>query len=246
MKKILWTFIALAGAYLAHSILHFFLNPNYINKGFFSSDLLSVLSIVIFYLIARVGWRNDNLPTNLLGENRLNSNTEIFSSYVTLILKYTNMPNTDANRLKATVYLCFAQMACLHVLSKGATAVFMDAMVEDVKKSTLSLKMKVKDLAKSQVELKNILSEFPQQAEVDGDTTVNGLAAFEAIYFQYVKAVVTDIASNTDGPMGANGYATVKLLEALKGKGNPNVVDGMVEVSVMMSDMTGEVIKAFR
>jgi hypothetical protein len=46
--------------------------------------------------------------------------------------------------------------------------------------------------------------------------------------------------------MGANGYATVKLLEALKGKGNPNVVDGMVEVSVMMSDMTGEVIKAFR
>ena len=52
----------------------------------------------------------------------------------------------NANKLKATVYLCIAQIACLHIVSNGATASFIDAMVEDVKKSILELKMKVKDL----------------------------------------------------------------------------------------------------
>ena len=186
------------------------------------------------------------LLSNMFGKKVESSNTEIFSSYVTLMLKSANIQSTDANRLKATVYLCFAQMACLHVVSKGATAVFMDAMVEDVKKSILSLKMKVKDLAQNEAELRKILTDFPKQAGVDANTTVNGLAAFEAIYFQYVEEIVTEIASNTSGPMGAHGYATIKFLESLKGKANPSVADGMVEVSILMSDMTGEVIKAFR
>ena len=44
--------------------------------------------------------------------------------------------------------------------------------------------------------------------------------------------------------MGAYGYATIKILAALRGKENAS--DGIVEVSLLLTQMTGEVIKAFR
>ena len=182
--------------------------------------------------------------SKIFGKEIKKSNTDVFSSYATLILEKAGVSNTDANRLKVTVYLCIAQIACLHVATKGATAVFIDAMVDDVKKSIPHLKMKVKDLALTDIELKKILSDFPPQAQVNGDTTVNGLAAFQAIYFQYVEVLVKDIANHTGGPMGAYGYATIKILAALRGKENAS--DGIVEVSLLLTQMTGEVIKAFR
>lgn len=172
------------------------------------------------------------------------SNTEIFSSYATLLLETANLKDTNANKLKATVYLCIAQIACLHIVSNGATASFIDAMVEDVKKSILELKMKVKDLAITDTELKKILSDFPPQAKVDGETTINGLAAFEAIYFQYVEELMNEITNHTGGPMGAHGFASIKILEALRGEDKAQ--DKMIEVSMLISQMTGEVIKAFR
>ena len=172
------------------------------------------------------------------------TNTEIFASYATLLLETANIKDTNANKLKATVYLCIAQIACLHTVSNGATASFIDAMVEDVKKSILELKMKVKDLALTDTELKKILSDFPPQAKVDGETTINGLAAFEAIYFQYVEELMNEITNHTGGPMGAHGFASIKILEALRGKDKAQ--DKMIEVSMLISQMTGEVIKAFR
>jgi hypothetical protein len=185
-----------------------------------------------------------NFLSRMFSKEVKKSNSDVFESYVTLMLQSANVKVTDANRLKATIYLCFSQMACLHVLSKGASARFIDAMVEDVKKSILALKIKVKDLAQSEAELKRILSDFPKEAGVDGETTVNGLAAFEAIYFQYVEEVTKDIASHAGGPMGPHGYASIKFLEALKGEDNAS--DGMFEVSMLMTEMTGAVIKSFR
>jgi hypothetical protein len=135
-------------------------------------------------------------------------------------------------------------MACIHVVSNGAAAVFIDAMVEDVKNSILDLKMRVGDLARDNQELKRILGDFPSTAQVDELTTINGLAAFEAIYFPFVEEIVTEISENSKGPFGVHGYAAIKLLETLRGKGNGK--NQMIEVSLELTEMTGEVIKAFR
>jgi len=182
--------------------------------------------------------------SKFFGGQSKKSNTEVFSSYVTLFLETAGLKSSDANRLKTTVYLCIAQMACLHVVSNGASAVFIDAMVDDAKKSILQLKMKVKDLALTEYELRKILSDFPPQAAVDGETTVNGLAAFQAIYFPYVEELVTEIADHTQGPFGVHGYASIKILEALRGK--DNIEEGIMKTSMLLTRMTGEIIKAFR
>lgn len=182
--------------------------------------------------------------SKVFGKELKLTNTKVFANYATLLLKAAGVANTAANRLKATVYLCIAQIACLHFMSKGATAVFVDAMVDDVQKSILELKMKVGDLAVSDAELKKILAYFPPKAEVDRSTTVYGLTAFQAIYSQYVEELVTDIASHTGGPLGAHGYAAIKILDAIKGKGKGR--EHIIEVSSLLQTMTGEVIKAFR
>ena len=184
------------------------------------------------------------------GGNKINlkdkeeSNSDVFANYATLILQKANIKNTDANILKTTVYLCFAQVACLNVATQGQSRVFMDNMVEDAKKSVLALKMRVRELAQSDDELERILSDFPAEADVDGDTNINGLAAWNAIYFTYVEEIVLEISNRSKGPLGPYGYAAIKVLEALLGKGQGK--DDFMDVSLLITEMTGKVIKSFR
>jgi hypothetical protein len=182
--------------------------------------------------------------SSLFGSKSKLSNQDVFSKYTIQFLQTAQLPANDANVLKATVYLCFAQLACINSVSKGSSRIFMDNMVEDAKNSVLQLKMKVKDLAKSNDELEKILSDFPLEAEVDGDTTVNGLAAWNAIYFNYVEEIVVEISNKNKGPFGCHGYAAIKLLEGLRGKGKSE--DQFMEVTMLITEMTGDVIKAFR
>lgn len=172
------------------------------------------------------------------------SNTENFKNYTIKLLNTAHVPINDANILKATVYLCFAQISCLHIATQGKSKVFIDNMVEDAEKSVSELKMRVKELAQSNDELERILSDFPDEADVDGDTTINGLAAWNAIYFTYVEEIVLEISNRSNGPLGPYGYAAIKVLEALRGKGQSE--DGFMDVSFLITEMTGKVIKSFR
>jgi hypothetical protein len=182
--------------------------------------------------------------SNLFGGKEKKSNVEIFSQYTKRILNAANIRITDANLAKGTVYLCFAQLACLQSISAVKTRPFIDNMVEDAKNSILSLKMKAGELATNDDELKKILEDFPQEADVDEHTTINGLAAWNSIYFGFVQDVVIEISNKGDGPMGAHGYAAIKFLEALRGEGQGK--DKFLEVTLLLQEMTGEVIKAFR
>jgi hypothetical protein len=182
--------------------------------------------------------------SSLFGSKSKLSNKDIFSKYANNFLLTAQLPANDANVLKATVYLCFAQLACINSVSQGSSKIFMDNMVEDAKNSVLHLKMKVKDLVKGNDELEIILSYFPLEAEVDGDTTINGLAAWNAIYFNYVEEIVVEISNNNKGPFGCHGYAAIKLLEGLRGKGKSE--NQFMEVIMLLTAMTGDVIKAFR
>ena len=182
--------------------------------------------------------------SKLFNKNIQDSNIDVYKKYTDSILLLSKIPLTDANKLKASVYLCFAQLACIHVVSKGKAVVFMDAMVSDVKESVSDLKIQIGDLANDDDELQRILKNFPQAAQVDAFTTVNGHAAFQAIYSQFVEEIVTEISVNSNGPFGPHGFAALKLLEALRGKGKGK--DEMLETSMKLTEMTGEVIKAFR
>jgi hypothetical protein len=93
-------------------------------------------------------------------------------------------------------------------------------------------------------ELEKILSDFPAEADVDGDTTINGLAAWNAIYFTYVEEIVLEISNRSNGPLGSYGYAAIKVLEALRGNGQGK--DDFMDVSFLITEMTGKVIKSFR
>jgi hypothetical protein len=181
--------------------------------------------------------------SNLFGQKK-STNTDVFSKYAVRALKSLDMPINDANKLKVTVYLCFAQMALLHLIAKGAANVFIDKMVEDAKDSILDLQMKVKDLAKNNDELIRILSDFPEEAGVTGDTTVNGLAAWDAVYLTYVEEVVPEMASRPTGPMAPYAYPAIKIQEAMQGTGPSS--DKLMERVQVITEMTGEVIKAFR
>ena len=184
------------------------------------------------------------LFSNFFKSKDVVSNTENFKNYTIKLLNTAHVPINDANILKTTVYLCFAQMACLHVATEGKSRVFIDNMVEDAKNSVLALKMRVKELAQSDDELEQILSDFPAEADVDGDTNVNGLAAWNAIYFNYVEEIVLEISNRSNGPLGPYGFAAIKVLEALRGKGNSE--DNFMDVSFLITEMTGKVIKSFR
>jgi hypothetical protein len=120
----------------------------------------------------------------------------------------------------------------------------MDNMVEDAKNSVLALKMQVKELALNDVELERILNDFPSEAEVDGDTNINGLAAWNAIYFTYVEEIVLEISNRSKGPLGPYGYSAIKVLEALRGEGEGK--DDFMDVSFLITEMTGKLIKSFR
>lgn len=182
--------------------------------------------------------------SNLFGSNETKSNTLIFSKYAKTILSQANVKITDANLLKVTVYLCFAQIACLNSIAGKKVRPFIENMVEDANKSVRSLKVIVGELANSEDELETILADFPPEAEVDEDTEINGSAAWDAVYLGFAQDVILDIVENGKGPFGPHGYAAIKLLEALRGKGESE--SNFMEVSASLSKMTGEVIKAFR
>lgn len=182
--------------------------------------------------------------SSLFGKTETLNNADVFKKYAKELLVIAKVQQTNANILKATVYLCFCQLACIHAIAKGKAAVFMDAMVDDAKKSVLDFQVKVGDLARSEAELEKILQDFPAAASVDQNTRINGLAAFEAIYFAFVEEIVSLISEKSGGPMGPHGYSAIVFLEALRGPGNGK--DGFIEVSMKLTEMTGLVIKAFR
>jgi len=168
---------------------------------------------------------------------------QIYQDNVIEILSEIDLPISDAMALKATVYLLFAQLACIHVVTKGTYQRHIDSMVKEVANSVTPLKMKVVELATSTDELRRILSDFSNDMNVDENTKINGLAGFNAIYLPFVSEVVVDIANHTEGPLGVHGYAAIKFLEGIRGK--ENGTENMVTVAIYLTNMTNNLLKAF-
>ena len=182
---------------------------------------------------------NMNTFSNFVPSKKITT-AEIYKKYANEILIAAKVPISDAATLKATVYLLFAQLASIHVATRGTHQEYMDLMVEEVQNSVEPLSMRIGELTTSFEELQSILGAFPSESDVDEDTNINGLAGFSGLYFPCVADIVTDMGTNTDGPMGVQGYAAIRVLEGIRGKGNGE--EGMIEVALKLTEMTGELL----
>jgi hypothetical protein len=179
--------------------------------------------------------------SNIFAKKKI-TNVEVFKTYTDKVLDVAAIPKTQANKLKVSVYLLFAQLGIVHVVAAGKARPFLGALVEDVKESTKDLTMRISELALNDTELQIILNEFPAEANLTSNVTINGLAAFEAIYFAYLGDLVPEIGKQVREQVFL--FATLKLLEATIGGEQAQIK--LLPTSLVVTKMTGEVIKAFR
>jgi hypothetical protein len=145
---------------------------------------------------------------------------------------------TDAQKMKASVYLCISGMAILNHLGGGRLRNEIDALVNETRELTKPLNMRVDQLSNNNKQLEKILADFPAEAQVTGATRVNGLAAFEALYFSIGEELMSDILAHTGGPMGAPGYASIVVADGIFGEGKSK--EHFMEISMELLNFTKE------
>lgn len=143
---------------------------------------------------------------------------------------------TDAQKMKASVYLCVSGMAILNDLGGGRFRHAIDALVNETRELTKTYSMRVEELSNNSEQLKRILDDFPAEAQVTGATRVNGLAAFEALYFSMGEELMNDILAHTGGQMGAPGYASIVVADGIFGEGRSK--EHFMEVSMELLNFT--------
>jgi hypothetical protein len=169
-------------------------------------------------VLARL-FRSERTFATILGETR----RDIFQMYAVA-------RPSDAQQMRAAVYLCIAGMAILNDLGCGVRPDLqervparvrnaIDKLVQHTKELTKHLQMRVSELSDDEQELQALLCDFPAEAKVNGSTTLNGLAAFEALYFTNVEKLMNKILSHSQGPFGVPGYASMVVADRVFGTG---------------------------
>ena len=143
---------------------------------------------------------------------------------------------------KASVYLCISGIAILNDLGGGQLRNAIDNLVNETRELTKPLKMRVGELANDAEQLERIISDFPNDIQITESTTVNGLAAFEALYFSLGQDLMNDILSHNQGPMGTPGYAAIVVADGIFGEGKAR--DKYMEVSMELLNFTKELAEA--
>ncbi len=149
---------------------------------------------------------------------------------------------TDAQKMKASVYLCISGIAILNDLGGGQLRHAIDNLVNETRELTKPLRMRVGELANNAEQLEKIISDFPGDIQITGSTTVNGLAAFEAMYFSMGQDLMNDILTHNQGPMGTPGYAAIVVADGIFGEGK--VEDNFLEVAMELLNFTKELTEA--
>jgi len=152
--------------------------------------------------------------------------------------------NNEDLKLKCIFYLCIGGVAILNDLGgknpKIKSAI--DSLVNDSKKITKSLTAKVKNIVNDEFELVEILKNFPLEAEVDGETTVNGLAGFEALYFINAEKIILDIQNNSNGSYGVVGYTGLAISNKIFGKEKTKL--NLKELTLLMPKFVDDLVNS--
>ena len=163
----------------------------------------------------------------------IGTQNEIFKLYG------VTQPN-DAQKLKASFYLCVSGIAILNDAGGGAVPHVIDRLVEDTRELIKPLSVFTEDLSNSPEQLGEILSQLPDG--VTGSTKLNGLAAFEAMYFSLGQDLMNDILSHNQGPTGTPGYAGIVVVDGVLGDGKSR--ENFMELSMQMLQFTQGLVKA--
>lgn len=155
---------------------------------------------------------------------------------------YSVVHPTDSQKMKASVYLCISGIAILNDIGRGRLRNSIDDLVNETKELTKPLMMRVDELANDAEQLDKIISEFPEDAQVIGSTTVNGLAAFQAMYFSMGKDLMSDFIAHNQGPMGAPGYSAIVVANGIFGEGKSK--DKFMEMSMILLNFTNDLIES--
>jgi hypothetical protein len=145
---------------------------------------------------------------------------------------------TDAQKMKAYFYLCAAAMAIVNDSAGGGLQQLFDHLLDETKELTKSLSMRIDELSSDSGDLRELLAAFPRQLQLTGSTTVNGLAALDALCHTKLEAIATDILNHTGGPFGAAGYAAIVVIDGAIGKGKS--IEHFPEVSMLFLAFTRE------
>jgi hypothetical protein len=149
---------------------------------------------------------------------------------------------TDAQKMKASVYLCISGIAILKDLGGGQLRHAIDNLVNETRELTKPLRMRVGELANNAGQLEKIISDFSGTPQITGSTTVNGLAAFEAMYFSMGQDLMNDILTHNKGPMGTPGHAAIVVADGIFGEGKAR--EKFMEVSMELLNFTKELAEA--
>lgn len=148
---------------------------------------------------------------------------------------------SDSQKMKASVYLCIAGIALLNELSinsnNDAMKNMINKIVNETRELTKPLSMKVSDLANDKEDLQLILSGF--EIQLDTDTRVNGLGAFEALYLSKVERLINDILAHNGGDFGCAGYAAYVVANGIFGadKAHDNFIQVGNEIQLFRSKL---------
>jgi len=182
-----------------------------------------------------------SLFSKILGEKKSIASV-LLSTQSNIFAIYGVTHPTDAQKTKAFVYLCISGIAILNDFGGEKLRHAIDRLYNETIKLTKPLNMRVGELANNAEQLQKIISEFPSEIQISESTIVNGLAAFEAIYFSMGKEVMTDIIRHNKGPLGTPGYAAIVVAGRVVGEGKAR--EKVTEVSMEMLKFTKELAEA--
>ena len=148
---------------------------------------------------------------------------------------------TDAQKLKASVYLCISGVAILNYLGGGKLRYAIDSMVDETRELTKPFSMQASELSNNVEQLEKILAEFQSEAQVTESTRVNGQAAFEALYFSMGEGLMNEILTHKGGPMGITGHAAIVVADGIFGEGKSK--ESFMEISMKLHKFTNELIE---
>lgn len=149
---------------------------------------------------------------------------------------------TDAQKMKAFFYLCIAGIAILNDMGRGRLPhSVIDKLVEETRELTKPLRMQICELSNNEEQLAKILSDFPNDLEITETTAVNGLAAFEAMYFSMGRELMNDILTHNQGDFGIEGYAAIVVAHEIFGE--ERAKQNWMEFWVEFNNFIDELIK---
>lgn len=180
---------------------------------------------------------------NLFGSKKsytsvlINTQNNIFNIYG------VNQP-TDAQKMKASVYLCIAGLAILDDLGCAKLRHSSDRLIAEAIELTDPLSMRLEELSNNTEQLDMILSDFPKESQVTGSTNVNGLAAFKSLFSSMIETLMIDFSRYKNSPTGPAGYAPFVVGDGIFGEGRSQ--EHFMELTMQLANFMTELSEVTR